>query len=366
MIRARLFWSYRIDHTEQWLSQMARDGYYLTSFNPLLRTFSFQEGPKDAVTYAIQYEKSDLTSGLLASGWEVATNSGKWRILKNETRKITSRPMRDAILKRTRLHAYIFLMLTTLWLSLQLPFFFIWGIASHVSTGKLMIMPTLIPLIIFLLLASLTIFIFRAYRKFEVREMGAKIEKASIGRKVRKMRPGWMYQPLQTKEWLERLAKEGLELESVTATVFTFRETKAQFISYEVNFEPKVNTDFYSFHQEIGWKLKFTSNITWLNYSIWAMPYEKGEDAPAFSYDPKDKVRYVRRAFAMNVSMGAFILLVCFQSLYVNIVVVPDPFLEWSFMGALRILLALCILAWTVLFIKIIAGYRREKKMLRF
>ena len=365
MKKARLFWSYRIDQTEQWLSKMASDGYHLTSLNPLLRVFSFKEGPSTATTYAIQYEKNNVTSGLLASGWKEATISGKWRILKNESREITSRPMRDGILKRTRMHAYIFLILSTLWLSLQFPFFFIWGIASHATTGKLMIMPVLIPLIIFLSLAGLTVFIFRAYRKFEVKEMGATIEKSNDGKKVRKMRPGWMYQPLQTKEWLERLAREGLELESVTATVFTFRESKTRFISYEVNFEPKVNTDFYSFHQETGWKLKFTSNTTWLNYSIWAMPYENEEEAHAFSYDPKEKIRYVRRAFAMNFGMGAFILLVCFQSLYVNIVAIPDPFFEWSFLGALRLFLAISILAWIVLFAKIIAGFRREMKMLR-
>ena len=58
MKKARLFWSYRIEQTEQWLSQMARDGYHLTSINPLLRLFSFQEGPSTATTYAIQYEKN--------------------------------------------------------------------------------------------------------------------------------------------------------------------------------------------------------------------------------------------------------------------------------------------------------------------
>ncbi|MCG7343370.1 DUF2812 domain-containing protein [Sporosarcina sp. ACRSL] len=364
MKKAKLFWSYRIDHTEQWLSQMARDGYHLTRFNPLLRLFSFDKGPSTSTSYAIQYDKTEITSGLLTSGWETATTSGKWRILKNESLEITSRPMRDAILRRTRLHAYIFLILSTLWLTLQFPFFFIWGIASHATTGKIMVMPILIPLIIFLSLAGLTVFIFRAYRKFEVKEMGATIEKSSLGQKVRKLRLGWMYQPLQTKEWLERLALEGLELESVTAAVFTFRETKPQLISYEVSFEPKVNTDFYSFHQDAGWKLKFTSNTTWLNYSIWAMPYEKGEEVPAFSYDTKEKMRYVRRAFAMNLSMGAFILLVSFQSLYVNIYIGSTPFFEWSLMGAIRILLVVCILAWIVLFTKIIAGYRREMKML--
>ena len=66
----------------------------------------------------------------------------------------------------------------------------------------------------------------------------------------------------------------------------------------------------------------------------------------------------------MNLSMGAFVLLVSFQSLYVNIYVGSTPFFEWSLLGALRILLALSILAWIVLFTKIIAGYRREMKML--
>jgi hypothetical protein len=63
--------------------------------------------------------------------------------------------------------------------------------------------------------------------------------------------------------------------------------------------------------------------------------------------------------------MSVFILLVCFQSLYVNIVAVPDPFFEWSIWGALRSFLAISIFAWIVLFTKIIAGYRREMKMLR-
>ena len=124
MKKARLFWSYRIEKTEQWLSQMASDGYHLTSINPILRSFSFQEGPSTATTYAIQYEKNNLTSGLLASGWDVATTSGKWRILKNESPEITTRPMRDGILKRTRLHAYIFLILSTLWLISPISFLF--------------------------------------------------------------------------------------------------------------------------------------------------------------------------------------------------------------------------------------------------
>ncbi|WOV86797.1 DUF2812 domain-containing protein [Sporosarcina oncorhynchi] len=364
MKKMRWFWSYRITETEQWLSKMARNGFHLIEFNPTLRTFTFKEGPSADVTYSIQFDKAEVPERLLHSGWEVVTSSGKWQILQNESEVITYTPMRETLFKRNRLHAYLLLIFSTFILSGMLPFFFIWGISSHVITGKIMLGPMTIPLLIFITLTGLTIFVFRSYRKFEMNEMGAEIDRNSRGRKVRKMRPGWMYQPLQTKEWLEELAAEGLVLESVRAAVFTFRKQNPQLIGYEVNFEPKVNTDFYSFHKETGWQLKFTSNISWLNYSIWAMPYEKGEEIPAFVYDPEEKKRYVKRAFRMNLGLGAFVLLICSQSFYVNTFVVPGPFLEWSYMGVLRIVLGITLIMWLGMLIKIIVGYRREMKLL--
>lgn len=365
MKKLRLFWSYQLDKTEEWLSQMAREGYHLNGFNYLTRVFSFIEGPCENVTYAIQIEKIEPSSGLTNSGWQVAASSGKWQVLRNEESTISAFPSREEIVKRTRLHAYLFLLITFLYLSLQMPVIIILGLASSVVSDQFVIAPLLMPIFISLLLIALTLFVFRAYRKFEKQEMDLEVVRISMGRKIRKIRLGWMYTPLQTKEWLEKLAMQGLELESIYGAFFTFRETGAKNIIYEVSFEPSVNTTFFTIHKEMGWQLKYASNITWLNYSIWAIPYDDFEEVPAFTYDPKEKKRNVKKAFMMNAGLGTLVLLVCCQSFFININVMLDPFFEWSFMGILRILLIVVIIMWIILYFKIIAGFRREMKMLK-
>lgn len=365
MKKMRIFWSYQLDKTENWLSQMARKGYHLNKFNHLTRVFSFKEGPCENATYVIQIDKGELLEGLANVGWRKVVSSGKWQMLKNENRAPTAFPSRDAIVKRTRLHAYLFLLFTFFYIFLQIPGFIVFGLFSSFEREQFVIAPILIPICLFLLLTGLTIFVFRAYRKFEKQEMGLEIMQIGVGRKVRKVRPGWMYLPLQTKEWLEELARQGLELESVYATVFTFRETGAKNIIYEVSFEPKVNTNFFAIHKEMGWYLKYASTTTWLNYSIWAMPFDDRKEVPAFTYDPNEKKRYVKKAFLMNGGMGILVLLVSCQSLYVNLIVMPDPFFEWSLLGVIRILLILGIVMWIILFSKIVTGFRREMKMLK-
>lgn len=363
MKRTRLFWSYRIDNTERWLSQMAQDGNHVRNLNPLSRTFTFQKGPSSETSYAIQYNDKELTSGLRSSGWKKAASSGKWRILQNDSKNARTIPLRNSILKRTRFHAYLFLALATILLSLQLPLIVMMGIGLSVSGERFIWTPLLIPFILFVFLGGLAIYVFRAYRKFEVSEMGAVVDEVTSGEKTRKLRPGWMYQPFQTKKWLESLAAEGLILESVSTLFFTFTKTEPQQISYEVNFESKVNTDFYSFHKENGWQLKFASNLSWLNYSIWAMPYKAGEKVPAFIYDPEEKARHMRKAFRMNIGIAALIVLMTIQSIYINTVSSPSPFFEWSFIGFIRSLLILSMTLWIYLIIKIIASYRKEMKL---
>lgn len=364
MKKIRLFWSYRIEETEIWLAKLAQQGYLLSHFNPLTRTFTFREDQPSEITFAIQYDTSEVTKRLVESGWEIAAAVGKWRILQNKSQDIPYFPISDLIFKRTRLHAYSLLAFTTIVLSIQLPFFFIWGIMMKTTTEEFQLTPILIPLLFFLLLTSLTIYVFRAYRKFEVKEMKMGSYEKSDGRKVRKMRPGWMYQPLQTKTWLEKLASKGLVIESVKATLFTFRQGEPQLISYEVNFVPKVNQDFFSIHKEAGWQLKFASNTSLLNYSIWAMPYTNDQEIPAFIYDRKEKRRDVKKTFLMNVSLGGFVLLMCLQSFYLNTVVASGPFLEWSYMGVIRVLVTITFFIWIIMMIKIIRGFRKEMKML--
>lgn len=364
MKKMKWLWSYRIDQTERWLTQMANDGYLLVNFNHWSRKFSFQEGQGKKAQYAVQYGGRALPHGLASAGWELAASSGKWQILKNGSSEIEAYPARDAIFKRTRMHAYLFLLITMFMLSIQVPALLVFGTIMSIANGQIGVLPVAIPVIILLFLIGLTVFVFRAYRRFERSVMDMAIEKRGMGQKVRKLYLGWMYQPFQTKEWLEKMASDGLELESVFGAVFTFRQTESQKIIYEVSFEPKVNANYFALHKEMGWKLKFTSNITWLNYSIWAKSYSAEEEVPAFTYDLQEKRRYMKKAFMMNVGMGVFLMFICIQSLYVNFISMPDSFFEWSFYGFIKVALLFITVMWIVLLTKIIAGYRKELKML--
>ena len=216
-----------------------------------------------------------------------------------------------------------------------------------------------------MIFTTLSIYVYRAYRKFEKREMDLTVHDIGSGRKVRKMKLGWMYLPLQTKEWLEQQARLGLELERVYASIFTFRETGKQHIAYEVNFEPKVNSSFFTIHKEMGWQLKFASNLTWLHYSIWSMAYEEGENMPALTYDVKEKIRSMKKALFMNVGIGIYILLLCGYSLYVNFFITRVSIFEWSISGVLNAIVLAGTILWISLLARTIIGFIKEVKMVK-
>ncbi|QFF99346.1 DUF2812 domain-containing protein [Psychrobacillus glaciei] len=48
-------WSYNIEKTEQWLTEMMKKGWHLTNANRLTRTSSFEQGKQNNMTYRIQY-----------------------------------------------------------------------------------------------------------------------------------------------------------------------------------------------------------------------------------------------------------------------------------------------------------------------
>ncbi|MFJ7736248.1 DUF2812 domain-containing protein [Lysinibacillus sp. NPDC097287] len=364
MKKLRVFWSYQLDKTEEWLTDMASQGYHLCDFNAVTRMFTFDKRESKATSYAIRLEKQALPSALQQAGWQVAATSKNWQFVKNESEGVTIYPSREAIVKRTRMHAYIFILLMIFFLSGQFGFFFLGIIMTNMfdvtNIGLIMI-----PFTIIMIFASLTIYVYRAYRKFEKREMDMTIHDIGKGRKVRKIKVGWMYLPLQTKEWLEEQARLGLELEHVSVAIFTFRETGKKSIAYEVSFEPKVNSSFFTIHKEMGWQLKYASNMTLLHNSIWAMPYEEEEKAPALASNVEDKIRSMKKAFYMNIGIFIYILLMSGYSLYTNIFLMKVSFFEWSFNSVLSGFVLAVTTLWIVLFSRTITGFVKEMKMVK-
>ncbi|WP_342560771.1 DUF2812 domain-containing protein [Psychrobacillus sp. FSL W7-1457] len=354
----RWFWSYRIQSTEKWLESMALKGFMLKDFNRFTRRFTFNKTTPSKVTYSIQYKSGNLPDRLQKAGWRDPLKVGKWSILKNEASHVPFYPSSDSLFKRIRLHAYLFLFLSIFYLSTSPVNLLIFNAYDNSTSNYTVI----IPLLILLLLAGITTFVFISYRAFEKSTFNLNEEVEHSRKKVRKIRLAWMYQPLQTKNWLDEMHQKGYELESVFATVFSFVPSKHEKMAYEVTFEPKLKADYYTLHKENGWRLRYTSNMSLLNYSIWSMPYSELDYKPAFSYDAAEKRQQIKKAFRMNMTIALFLLLVLAQSMY----------LQWGLNRSsssidivLKYVITVMTVFWIILSFKIILGYKKELNLLK-
>ncbi|GEL77086.1 DUF2812 domain-containing protein [Tenuibacillus multivorans] len=363
----KLLWSYKIDKTERWLSEMAEHGWHLTGVNQWTRTFTFKKGNKKNVTYRIQYgpKSRSIPLTLQKEGWDTVVSEGRWLFLKNEEANISLYPTRDEVVRRNRTHAYIFSALAIFQLATHIPIILL-SIVSLTSQDDSFFLEDSLWILLFLLavgigLAFFAIYVFKAYRRFELREMDATTDLISKGKKMRKFKLGWMYHLEETKTWLEKLAEDGYELEKVTASIFTFREIEPSNIKYECIFEYKVQPSFFTTHKEFGWKLKYSSNMTLLNYSIWAKHYNVDEPVPQFSYDKEEQKQSIKRAFKMNIGISFYLILLLSFSLYMNYSM-DEPFITWSFSGVMRPLLLALLLFWVYMFVQILLSYRKSMR----
>lgn len=263
--KVKWLWSYNIDKTEQWLAGMASKGWYLTKVNSWSRTFTFGKGEQKNVTYHIHYmpKSHSFSSTLQKEGWSIAAKVGKWVFLLNEEPIIRLFPSRDALVKRNRMHAYVTGLLAIIYISIAVqPIMLLMILSSVFGEGNTSLGNIWIPLllvVIIIAVASFSIYVFRAYRRFEIREMNSKVDPIASGKKIRKFRGAWMYQLDETREWLEQLAAVGYELESVKAAIFTFRKTNVSNIKYEcmVCLNIKFTLPILQYIKNLGGSLNF-------------------------------------------------------------------------------------------------------------
>lgn len=129
-------------------------------------------------------------------------------------------------------------------------------------------------------------------------------------------------------------------------------------------FEYKVQPSYFATHKEMGWKLKYSSNMTLLNYSIWAKHYEEEEEIPRFTYDKQEQRQAIKRAFRMNLGMSTYLVFILSFAFYMNMLIKDEPFIAWSYNGVMRPLLFLGLLYWLYKFIQILFSYRKTVKAL--
>ena len=323
----RPFWSYDVEETERWLSEMADDGMKLTDINRLTRMFSFEQGQRETVEYRIIYGKlqGSLASTLENSGWESEVTKGNWTFVKNEANDIHVFPSREGVLKRNRLHMYVISVLAVMnaipLLSMTLAFIgFLFGSMGEIVGSPLWAITALFALqgIATIVLA---IYIQRKLRSFEIEHFEVQTDTdMRMGKTFSKLRIGWMYAPDLLEKWLSEMAVEGYHLIQVTGsgTRFHFAEGEAGNVSYMYDFQPKVAPAYYAIHKSAGWQLKFKSSFACMKYTLWAKPYEVGDKIPRLTYEKAEQKGQVRRIMTMNSIMVSYSFALLMFALWMN------------------------------------------------
>lgn len=323
----RPLWSYDVEKTERWLSEMAKDGMRMTGVNRLSRTFSFEQGQRETAEHCIVYDKlrRSLPGRLQDSGWESEVTEGNWTFIKNEANDIHVFPSREGVLKRNRLHMYVISVLAVMnaipLLSMTIAFItFLFGSAGEIVGSPLWALTALFALqgIATIMLA---IYIYQKLRSFEIEHFETKQDTdLREGNTFVKLRIGWMYAPDLLEKWLSEMAAEGNHLVRVTGsgTSFHFVEAEAENVSYMYDFQPKLAPAYYAIHKSAGWQLKFTSSFTFMKYTLWAKPYEADDKIPCLTYDKAERKGQVRRIMTMNSIMVSYSVAFLIFALWMN------------------------------------------------
>ncbi|MEK4426102.1 DUF2812 domain-containing protein [Solibacillus sp. FSL K6-1523] len=356
MKKWRPFWSYQIEETEQWLSEMAGKGQFVKKLN-FLSHFEFVEGAPKKQTYAIDLHSNE--AGLMRAGWERSTSLGNWTIYEAQQAQIF--PSRENVFKRLRTHFYTFLIVSTLLAPMIImPLIFLLVLTS---TNFLFD----ITLAIFMTFGALFVgdmFLLMKFRKKEKQYLG--IQKMTESEKaIRKMSFGWMYNPYKTKKWLYEIFERGYELERAGNIFFYFIPRKSEKISYEIGYEKSINQSYFQLHKEMGWQLKFTTSSTFWNTTIWAMPYQEDEEKPMLTYVKEEKLQVLRRLFVFTTAMSLVFLFIMGMNIYFNVKVNGFELVE-QFTGSTfsLILNGVAFILWLTIWIKAFFSYFNERKLL--
>lgn len=266
--KTKWFWSYRIGETEQWLGEQAGAGQRLVNVNFATRTFTFEEAEPTELHYHIDYKNDKQEARLQQAGWENFVKKGNWTI--RAMTKPTLYPSRQPLFKR----------LQTL-KNVTMAAFIIACSYLTIALSFLMLMNATMmpPVFLFALLIILPglggLVISNKFKKYELDLL--QIEGALKRGSFKKMRNGWVFSSTGTKEWLEKMEKDGYEVVKVSQFFFHFQEKQTDYVDYEILFGKSSNAHTIQFAKDMGWQQLYWNNTVLSSLSIWSKPRMAGE-----------------------------------------------------------------------------------------
>lgn len=340
----RLFWSYDIKKTEEWLRDMSLRGYRLESVDFGFRIFKFIKAEKNKVFYRIIYDNNQsntIPKSLDNSGWKIISQHKQWKILINESENINIMPSRNSIIERN--NKLVNYSGTALGLIILLPLIagFLTRAILRLRKVQVGYSETLSILGMSYLILQLIICIFLAYTHFKIKASTKRIEYAEgieidynydayrniddeiyIGRTKKcivRRRLGWFSYPDKLETWLERMARRGFDLYKISknGTKFYFAKGNKSNKKFSVDFGKQVTKEYFEINKDAGWKLYFSSNSGGYKWNIWAIDYNENTEPPNMYSDNEDKIKNAKK-----VAVSYCILYVPMIVMYIFVVTV--------------------------------------------
>lgn len=358
----RPFWTYRLQHTEDWLSRQSAEGWHLEDIHLLTRQFTLKQGQEQKKHYRITTIKkgADASSRLEQAGWSKAVSQKNWNVL--EATEPTLYPVRDQLLFRNQIHFYITMTILFTYLLISIPSLMMDLLLSSggMGSGGVGIQVGIFFGTLFLLVWMYTMYL--ENNELKKQEMQLEVTPGSSDQLKFKWRPLWFYDPLRTEHWLEEMAQQGFSLRRVHSLGFSFQKGTPHHRAYICDFNFRVRTSYYSVFKDFGWTLHHTSSLSFLNTTIWSMEYAEGEEKPTAGYEKSDRLKRLNKTYAMNFMWGiyfSFIMLYLFQ---MNFSQMPERNQGDPISGFLIGLLLLITLLWIVTVVRIAISYFRYRK----
>ncbi len=327
--RLRLFWSYDIVKTQNWLDKLSEKGYQLKSINSFLRLFRFEKGePKDR-THIISFNKK-------LSGYpkNIESNSDYERICFNKNYFVVSKrvsnpeilPSYDGLFsKNTKLKMVsgqillveLILSITPLILILSSLF------SGNIEVTEAVVVEeaTIIDIIQGIIFYSV-IFgqIWLLYTHFKLQKTNKELallcgdtkeisftiptdtilSKDQIkklkteDRLIKKTRIAWFYSPDKHERWLESMEADGYHLQRMSkiGNSFYFIKGEPRKVKFHVDHQKRKGATYYSINEENGWRLYFTSVPRYFAISVWGKEYTNIE--PEYYSDEENRIKHAR------------------------------------------------------------------------
>ncbi|OIJ20117.1 hypothetical protein BKP45_10025 [Anaerobacillus alkalidiazotrophicus] len=321
----RPFWSFDVKKTEQWLTNMAEQGFHFHQLNRHTRTFYFKEDQPKKITYEINYgpnQSTNLPNARIEDGWHQVFQKKKWSIIANEkpTSQIKTTSVRENIIKRNRTIFYVYCGLLTYFIGVSLIPLGIF-LTALLSGTEIIVVESPYWIITYTITALSTLFVIAMiYSLIKIKKTNKQLidesfaympmpdtskqitkqkEKELIraGKIVRKWKLNWMIAPDKLEEWLEKMESQGYNLYRVArpGTIFYFIREQKRNISYCTEYQNIAKESSFNMHKENGWKHVYSSSSTLQKWTIWSKEYEVAEVKPRIYTDKITSIKAARR-----------------------------------------------------------------------